>query len=146
MALLDFPTHGRAAGGGEVGMILIDMDMPDCCAHCPCCEYDDVMDEVSCNLASSELPDTMLFIPYNEASKHRHEACPLKAQEPRGEAHWVHCNGKSNLWYCSVCGEKIIYNPTRKTYKPDKKPVWEINKYCRNCGALMKAGGEDEST
>jgi hypothetical protein len=65
---------------------------------------------------------------------------------PVKHGRWIHCKGESSIWYCSVCGEKIIYNPTRKTYKPDKKPVWEINKYCRNCGALMKAGGEDEST
>lgn len=59
------------------------------------------------------------------------DAVPVK------HGRWIHCKGKSSIWYCSVCGEKIIYNPTRKTYKPDKKPVWEINKCCRNCGARM---------
>lgn len=62
---------------------------------------------------------------------------PTVEAAPVAHGQWIHCKGKSNLWYCSVCGEKIIYNPTRKTYKPDKKPVWEINKCCRNCGAHM---------
>lgn len=53
----------------------------------------------------------------------------------RGE--WVHCNGKSNLWYCSVCGEKILYNPTRRTYNIEKRPVHAVNKFCRGCGAKM---------
>lgn len=51
---------------------------------------------------------------------------------------WVHCNGKSTIWYCSECGEKIMYNPTRKTYNIEKKPVHEVNKHCRNCGADMR--------
>lgn len=54
---------------------------------------------------------------------------------PHGQ--WIHCQGKSNLWYCSKCGAKIIYNSTRKTYNIEKKPVSEVNKYCRNCGVKM---------
>ena len=54
------------------------------------------------------------------------------------EGRWVHCEGKSNLWYCSACGEKIIYNPTRRTYNIEKRPVHEVNKYCRGCGAKME--------
>lgn len=50
---------------------------------------------------------------------------------------WIHCQGKSNLWYCSACGEKILYNPTRRTYNIAKRPVHEVNKYCRGCGAKM---------
>lgn len=57
--------------------------------------------------------------------------------EPVRHGHWIHCNGKSNLWYCSECGEKIIYNPTRKTYKPEKLPVYAVNKHCRGCGIRM---------
>lgn len=56
---------------------------------------------------------------------------------------WIHCKGKSNLWYCSVCGEKILYNPTRRTYNIEKRPVHEVNKHCRNCGAKMDGGNED---
>jgi NAD-dependent SIR2 family protein deacetylase len=62
---------------------------------------------------------------------------PAVDAEPVRHGRWIHCKGKSNLWYCSECGEKIIYNPTRKTYKPKKKPVHEVNKRCRNCGAKM---------
>ena len=58
--------------------------------------------------------------------------------EPVRHGRWIHCEGKSNLWYCSECGEKIIYNPTRRTYRPKKKPVYEVNKRCRNCGARME--------
>ena len=65
------------------------------------------------------------------------DAAPVK------HGQWIHCKGESSIWYCSVCGEKIIYNPTRKTYKPSKKPVNEINKYCRNCGAMMGVEGQD---
>ncbi len=62
------------------------------------------------------------------------------AEVQHGE--WVHCNGKSNLWYCSQCGEKISYNPTRRTYNIRKKPVNETHKFCRNCGAKMDGKGE----
>ena len=58
----------------------------------------------------------------------------------REKGEWVHCNGKSNLWYCSKCGEKIQYNPTRRTYNIEKKRVDEVNKLCRNCGADMRKG------
>lgn len=58
----------------------------------------------------------------------------------REKGEWVHCNGKSNLWYCSKCGEKIKYNPTRRTYNIEKKRVDEVNKLCRNCGADMRKG------
>ena len=56
---------------------------------------------------------------------------------------WIHCKGKSSLWYCSCCGEKIIYSQERKTYKPTKKPVHELNKYCRHCGAKMTGAKEE---
>lgn len=53
---------------------------------------------------------------------------------------WIHCQGKSNLWYCSECGEKILYNQTRRTYNIEKRPVHEVNRYCRGCGASMRDG------
>ena len=56
---------------------------------------------------------------------------------------WIHCKGKSNLWYCSECGEKILYNPTRRTYNIEKRPVHEVNKYCRCCGTKMDGGNEN---
>lgn len=39
---------------------------------------------------------------------------PYVDAEPVRHGRWIHCNGKSNIWYCSACGEKIIYNPIKK--------------------------------
>ena len=69
------------------------------------------------------------------------KSCEHHKEERKGR--WAHCNGKSNLWYCSECGEKILYNPTRRTYNIEKRPVHEVNKYCRGCGAIMDGGNED---
>ncbi len=57
----------------------------------------------------------------------------LKAQEPK-EMHWIHCVGKSNIWYCSNCGEKVSYNNARRVYKKDTKPIEQVNRFCRGCG------------
>lgn len=53
-------------------------------------------------------------------------------------AHWIPCQGKSHIWYCSRCGERISYNQARRTYKPEKRPVYEVNRWCRGCGARME--------
>lgn len=63
--------------------------------------------------------------------------------EPVRHGRWIHCKGKSNLWYCSECGEKINYNQKRRTYNIKKRPVYEVNKRCRACGAKMDGGGEN---
>lgn len=55
-------------------------------------------------------------------------------------AHWIPCAGKSHIWYCSRCGERINYNQARRTYKPEGKPVHEVNRWCRGCGAKMMEG------
>lgn len=67
---------------------------------------------------------------------------PTIAAVPVRHGRWIRCKGKSNLWYCSECGEKINYNPKRRTYNITKKPVYEIHKHCRNCGAKMDGGAE----
>lgn len=59
--------------------------------------------------------------------------------EPVRHGRWVKCQGKSNIWYCSECGEKINYKQNRRTYNIPKVPVWQKNKRCRNCGAKMDA-------
>lgn len=59
---------------------------------------------------------------------------------PIRHGHWIHCAGKSNLWYCSECGGKILYNQTRRTYNIKKLPVDEMNRFCRSCGAKMDGG------
>lgn len=43
----------------------------------------------------------------------------------------------SMIWYCSICGERIMYNDTLRTYQKIKKSVSQINSRCRNCGARM---------
>lgn len=53
---------------------------------------------------------------------------------------WVRAAGKSNIWYCSVCGDKINYKQNRRTYNIPKVPVEQKNKFCRNCGAKMDGG------
>ena len=60
----------------------------------------------------------------------------LKAQET-STALWIHCGGKSHIWYCSNCGEKVNYNNARRTYTKGMKPIEEVNRFCRGCGAIM---------
>lgn len=50
---------------------------------------------------------------------------------------WIHCDGKSNLWYCSECGGRIMYSQKCRTYQIKKPPVSEANKFCKHCGAKM---------
>lgn len=57
--------------------------------------------------------------------------------EPIQHGYWIHCKGKSNLWYCSKCGGKILYNAARRTYKIEKQAVHEVNAFCRKCGVQM---------
>lgn len=59
---------------------------------------------------------------------------------------WVRAAGKSNIWYCSVCGDKINYKQNRRTYNIPKVPVEQKNKFCRNCGAKMDAKDTDVHT
>lgn len=53
-------------------------------------------------------------------------------------AYWIPCPGKSHIWHCSACGDKINYKQNRRTYNIPKVPVEQKNKFCRNCGAIMK--------
>lgn len=52
-------------------------------------------------------------------------------------ANWIHCKGKSHIWYCSNCGEKVNYNNAHKVYTKAMKPIEEVNRYCRHCGEKM---------
>lgn len=54
--------------------------------------------------------------------------------------YWIHCKGKSNLWYCSECSEQILFNPNPRTWQgsnKSKRSVSELNRFCRGCGAKM---------
>lgn len=66
---------------------------------------------------------------------------PAIDAEPVRRGHWIKCNGKSHIWYCSECGDRINYNQARRTYKPDARPVSAVNKYCRCCGTKMGGDG-----
>lgn len=73
------------------------------------------------------------------------DACPTIEAESVRRGRWENCKGKSALWHCSECGEKIIYNPSRKTYNIRKRGVAEVNKFCRACGARMDLEAEGEN-
>lgn len=62
--------------------------------------------------------------------------------KPEIHAYWI--RGKefgfkthNPMWYCSNCGGGIRYNTTLRTYEKHKKPVEEVNCFCRKCGAKM---------
>lgn len=66
--------------------------------------------------------------------------CPTVEQQKTEsvvQGNWIHCWGKTALWYCSNCGEKIMYNPERRTRNVAKSAVHELNRFCRACGAKM---------
>ena len=68
------------------------------------------------------------------------ESLPAVDAAPVVHGRWIHCAGKSNVWHCSECGGRIMYNQTRKTYNIKKPPVSEANKICKHCGARMDKG------
>lgn len=80
-------------------------------------------------------------ITYSRMKRAVEETPTIDAETVR-HGRWVKCQGKSNIWYCSECGEKINYKQNRRTYNIPKVPVWQKNKRCRNCGAKM-GGAED---
>ena len=62
--------------------------------------------------------------------------------QPVIHAHWKRGEEKgfrtyNPLWYCSNCGERIRYDTRTRTYQKTKRPVWEVNAFCRKCGARM---------
>lgn len=67
----------------------------------------------------------------------------LKAQEPK-TAYWIHCNGKSHIFYCSNCAEKVSYNNAHRVYNKNMKPIEQVNKFCRGCGYKMIPRPTDE--
>ena len=75
---------------------------------------------------------------YESAARYL-ERLPAVDAEPVRHGYWIPCAGESHIWYCSECGEKINYNQVRRTYKHEKKPVHEVNRWCRSCGAKMDA-------
>lgn len=62
--------------------------------------------------------------------------------QPVIHAHWI-CGEEKGfrtynpLWYCSNCGGQIRYDTRMRQYQKIKRPVWEVNAFCRKCGARM---------
>ena len=59
------------------------------------------------------------------------------------EGRWIKAKGKSRVWYCSECGDRIMYDQNRRTYNIPKVTVSEKNRFCRNCGARMEGESND---
>lgn len=62
--------------------------------------------------------------------------------QPVIHAHWRRGEEKgfktyNCLWYCSNCGGQIRYDTRMRQYQKIKCPVWEVNAFCRKCGARM---------
>lgn len=73
MATMEQAANDKTNEVGEVGMIQIDIPMPESCSQCPCHDYDDIMDECSCNIEPE-----IWRIPEYIATVKRDERCPLK--------------------------------------------------------------------
>lgn len=67
----------------------------------------------------------------------------LKAQEQK-TAYWVPGKGKSHIFYCSHCAEKVNYNNAHRVYNKNMKPIEQVNKFCRGCGYKMVPWPTDE--
>lgn len=81
-------------------MIQIDMPMPKNCYDCPCGTFDDIMDEVECNLVNDAW-----FIPEETAKKGRLNNCPLKEVPDNGG--WISVKDRmpGNNKDVLICGE-----------------------------------------
>jgi hypothetical protein len=67
--------------------------------------------------------------------------------QPVIHAHWIRGEEKgfrtyNPLWYCSNCGGQIRYDTRMRQYQKTKRPVWEVNAFCRKCGARMDGDTE----
>ena len=76
---------------------------------------------------------------------------PAADVQPVIHAHWKRGEEKgfrtyNPLWYCSNCGERIRYDTRTRTYQKTKRPVWEVNAFCRKCGARMDGDTECHDT
>lgn len=92
-------------------------------------------DDGSGNWETVYSPGVMLCI-------HDVEHAPAAEAEAIRYGHWIRAEGKTDVWYCSECGERIVYSQNRRTYKPSKKPVHAVHKHCRSCGAKMHTRAE----
>jgi len=81
--------------GGEVGMIEIDIQMPEKCGLCPCFHSENQM---YCQAVKAD-KNKKIVAPYGAT---RPEWCPLKEQEPA----WISVKDKLPK---SICNKVIVY-------------------------------------
>lgn len=129
MALLDILPDRRVEGGGEVGMIQIDVPMPKCCDEC--FALDDHGDYPFCLISQDQRGYTF------NSRENRMPTCPLKAQEPR-EPHYT------KLEYIINGMPPIVINhPECPRCYDNGLALWdaEIERgaaYCKRCGQAVK--------
>lgn len=102
-----------------------------------CLERDKVLDKSNIITVQTKEFGSIEVVPVDYLT-----SIPNVNTRPIVHAHWT--RGKelgwhttNTTWYCSNCGNLIRYNPTLRTYQKEKKPVEEINCFCRKCGAIM---------
>lgn len=98
-------------------------------------------------------PQTVYGEGYLQAIEHATailELMPAADVQPVIHAHWIRGEEKgfrtyNPLWYCSNCGGQIRYDTRMRQYQKTKRPVWEVNAFCRKCGARMDGGAENDT-
>lgn len=98
-------------------MIQIDIEMPEYCDECPCCEMYDLQENWGkCRITNKEF--CCLGTVDDKGDYHRPDWCPLKEPEQR-RGRWR--NMSNGDYECTECGWESEY-----TYD-----------YCPNCAAIM---------
>lgn len=109
---------------GEMGMIIIDMKMPQRCAECPCFS-DSIYGH--CNVKDIWLgaDDGAWF------SDHRPNWCPLQEQE--AVEPYMDFDGH-DVWRCGKCGATIFHI----YHNASDEDAKNYAKFCRHCGRSVK--------
>ena len=104
-------------------MIQIDMDMPKCCADCPCGNAQDGW----CYVHNEILERMENGYPSTET---RPEWCPMKEVKHGKWIIEISDDGHQATYRCSECGHQFKW-----VYDPHFPPVFN---YCMKCGADMR--------
>ena len=104
-------------------MIQIDIDMPKCCAKCPCGDAQDGW----CYVHNEVLERMENGYPSTET---RPEWCPLNEVKHGKWDIEISDDGHQATYRCSECGHQFKW-----VYDPHFPPVFN---YCQKCGADMR--------
>lgn len=118
--------------GGEVGMIQIDLQMPERCGECPCfhAEY-----PMHCQLIKPPDKNKRLEAPYGLP---RPEWCPLKEKEQEAKISNLMQDVKGIWSFCPKCGY-ILRSAIYDLMETDKvKSGFHFPNFCANCGQEVK--------